>query len=43
LSEVADDVVWVEMPAQFQAVGQWYDDFRQTDDAEVLRLLEEVP
>ena len=39
LREVADDVVCVVTPAGFHAVGQWYDDFRQTSDAEVLDLL----
>jgi putative phosphoribosyl transferase len=36
---VADEVVCLQQPAGFQAVGQWYRDFRQTDDATVLRLL----
>jgi predicted phosphoribosyltransferase len=33
------DAVRVEMPAHFAAVGEWYDDFSQTTDAEVLDLL----
>jgi putative phosphoribosyl transferase len=36
---VADEVVCPQQPERFQAVGQWYRDFRQTDDATVLRLL----
>ena len=36
----ADDVVCVISPDYFQAVGQWYDHFDQTSDAEVLRLLD---
>ena len=37
---VADDVVCLETPVPFSAVGQWYEDFTQTSDAEVVRLLE---
>jgi putative phosphoribosyl transferase len=36
---VADRVVVLDAPARFWAVGEWYADFRQTDDAEVVRLL----
>jgi putative phosphoribosyl transferase len=35
----ADDVVCVAEPAEFRAVGQWYADFRQTSDEDVLSLL----
>lgn len=35
----ADDVVCVVEPPEFRAVGQWYADFRQTSDEDVLRLL----
>jgi putative phosphoribosyl transferase len=40
LAGVADEVVCVEAPAQFYAVGEWYADFSQTTDEEVLDLLE---
>lgn len=40
LSDDVDEVVVVETPAQFYAIGQFYDDFTQTPDAEVTRLLE---
>jgi erythromycin esterase-like protein/predicted phosphoribosyltransferase len=40
LRRIADDVVCVSTPEPFNAVGQWYDDFSQTTDAEVIRLLE---
>lgn len=40
LREVADEVVCVLEPEPFFAVGQWYRDFRPTDDAEVLLLLD---
>ncbi len=36
----ADDVISLLTPARFVAVGQWYDDFDQTSDEEVARLLE---
>jgi putative phosphoribosyl transferase len=39
LRSVADDVVCVHAPRAFFAVGQWYRDFTQTTDGEVLRLL----
>jgi putative phosphoribosyl transferase len=39
LSTVADDVVCVASPQPFAAIGQWYDDFRQTSDTDVSRLL----
>ncbi|HAM03598.1 MAG TPA: phosphoribosyl transferase, partial [Acidimicrobiaceae bacterium] len=39
LQAVADDVVCVEVSERFFGIGQWYDDFRQTSDDEVRRLL----
>jgi putative phosphoribosyl transferase len=39
LSQVADQVVCLESPEPFYAIGQWYEDFAQTSDAEVVRLL----
>ncbi len=39
LSQVADRVVCLESPEPFYAIGQWYQDFSQTSDAEVVRLL----
>lgn len=42
LGAVADSVVCLETPEPFSSVGQWYDDFTQTTDAEVLRLLAEA-
>jgi putative phosphoribosyl transferase len=35
-----DDVVCLSTPEMFQAVGQFYEDFRQTTDDEVIRLLD---
>lgn len=40
LGREADEVVAVCVPADFHGVGEWYDDFHQTTDAEVLALLE---
>jgi predicted phosphoribosyltransferase len=34
-----DDLVCVDMPADFMAVGLWYEDFSQTTDEEVVNLL----
>ena len=39
LRAVADEVVCLEAPLRFVAVGQWYGDFRPTTDEEVLRHL----
>jgi putative phosphoribosyl transferase len=39
LQLVADEVVAVASPYPFVAIGQWYEDFRQTTDAEVSQLL----
>ncbi len=39
LAEVADEVVCPLRPRFFLAVGEWYRDFRQTSDDEVLALL----
>jgi len=39
LAGAADDVVCVEVPAAFLAVGEYYRDFRQTSDDEVRELL----
>ena len=39
LRRVADEVVCLETPEPFNAVGQWYRDFSATSDAEVQALL----
>ena len=38
----ADDVICVITPDAFYAVGQWYDDFDQTSDDEVVALLDQA-
>jgi len=40
LQQEADEVVCADTPVDFEAVGQSYDDFSQTTDAEVKELLE---
>ena len=35
----ADEVICLEMPARFLAIGEWYEDFAQTSDEEVVALL----
>lgn len=42
LEGAADDVVTVDTPHSFYAIGQWYDDFTQTSDAEVTHLLDKA-
>jgi predicted phosphoribosyltransferase len=39
LRALADDVVCLETPEPFRAVGLWFQDFDQTTDAEVIALL----
>ena len=41
LRTLADAVVCLETPPDFGAVGQWYEDFTQTTDEQVRRLLEQ--
>jgi putative phosphoribosyl transferase len=41
LEKRADHVVCLYMPKYFQAIGQFYDDFSQTTDEEVIELLRE--
>lgn len=41
-ARLADEFVNVISPVYFGAVGQWYRDFRQTDDEEVRDLLREA-
>ena len=40
LRHVADEVVCARTPAPFSAIGVWYEDFSQTTDDEVRRLLQ---
>ncbi len=40
LRKEADDVVCVHVPPSFMAVGEWYEHFGQTSEAEVLDLLD---
>ena len=43
LSRVADEVVCVEVADRLWAIGQWYSDFSQVSDDEVVRLLSGSP
>jgi putative phosphoribosyl transferase len=40
LDAVADDVIVVEQPEHFYAIGAFYDNFGQTSDEEVIAILE---
>ena len=42
IRNITDELVYLQMPQQFYAVGQWYEDFRQTSDEEVIALLSEA-
>jgi len=42
IDALADELVCLERPAMFMAVGQWYDDFGQTTDQEVCEMLEQA-
>jgi putative phosphoribosyl transferase len=41
-ADIADEIVCARAPEHFAAVGQWYDDFRQTEDEEVRALLHDA-
>jgi putative phosphoribosyl transferase len=40
-TKLADEIVCVQTPLNFEGVGQWYEDFTQISNGEVRRLLEE--
>lgn len=42
LSHAVDEAVFLAVPTPFLAVGCWYQNFGQTSDGEVLRLIEEA-
>jgi putative phosphoribosyl transferase len=42
LAADVDELICLETPRDFRAVGQFYVDFRPTEDAEVIELLERV-
>lgn len=42
IGKQADDIVCAATPEPFRAVGLWYQDFSQTSDEEVRKLLEEA-
>ncbi len=39
IEDIADEVICVHRPEPFHSVGQWYKDFTQTEDDEVLEIL----
>jgi putative phosphoribosyl transferase len=39
LKPIADEIVCLEMPRHFMAVGHWYDDFSPTTDDDVVAIL----
>ncbi len=43
LRPLVEEVVCVHAPPEMWAIGQWYDDFTQTTDEEVARLLAAAP
>ncbi len=42
LSPYVDDIICLETPTPFMAVGYWYKDFAQTSDEEVVELLKKA-
>jgi putative phosphoribosyl transferase len=40
MERYVDEMVCLITPPEFQAVGEWYEDFSQTSDDEVRHLLE---
>jgi putative phosphoribosyl transferase len=43
LGALADEVICAMVPPYFEAVGLWYQDFRQTEDGEVAALMRPSP
>lgn len=43
ISDLADDLVYLSAPEDFHAVGQFYLQFPQVEDAQVIRLLQPPP
>lgn len=43
LKEIADEVIFLESPDPFYAVGQWYRNFDQVSDDDVLKLMGKEP
>lgn len=41
LNLIADKCLVLDIPESFNAVGEWYEDFSQTTDDEVVRILQE--
>lgn len=39
LKELCDEIILLETPLNFMGVGSWYDNFKQTTDAQVLNIL----
>jgi hypothetical protein len=42
LRDLVDEVICVVTPELFLAVGEWYEDFSQTSDADVRELLSQA-
>jgi predicted phosphoribosyltransferase len=43
ISEVADEFICVWVPSRFHSVGEFYEDFLQVSDEEVVRMLNSPP
>src|SRR5262249_21614542 len=43
LKNDVDEIVCAATPADFRAVGQWYEDFAEVSDEEVRAILETAP
>tara|TARA_R110000772_G_scaffold11226_8_gene35331 strand:- start:3401 stop:4042 length:642 start_codon:yes stop_codon:yes gene_type:complete len=43
LGDQCDEIICLYAPSAFGAVGNFYDDFSQTEDAEVIALMEGIP
>lgn len=42
IRDLVDTVICLETPVHFQAVGQFYEDFRPTQDAEVIEIMKKT-
>lgn len=41
LGDLVDELICIQTPSEFYGVGQFYDDFSQVDDEEVIKLLKQ--
>jgi len=41
IAKMVDEMICIEVPEEFNAVGEWYPNFPQTTDEEVIEILKQ--